>query len=138
MTDLSNWIGRTQSVEDIVTQSAVDRFCATIDCDPCHEVAPLGYHWCLGLPDNPMHELGEDGHPQKGGFLPPVDLPRRMWASSKVEFIHPLPIGATIKRKSTIASVNEKTGKTGKLVFVEVDHETEVNGKTALALNKRR
>lgn len=143
MTDLSNWIGRTQSVEDVVTQSGVDRFCATIGCDTvdnCEskteesktKTAPLGYHWCLGLPDNSMQELGEDGHPKKGGFLPPVELPRRMWASSKVEFIQPLAIGSSIKRHSTIAAVSEKNGKTGALVFVDVDHQTEVEGELAI------
>ena len=132
MTDLSDWIGRSQSVVDVVTQSGVDRFCATIGCESEAKIAPLGYHWCLGLPDNPMHELGEDGHPKKGGFLPPVELPRRMWASSKVEFIQPLAIGATIKRNSSIASVTEKNGKTGALIFVEVDHQTEVQGDVAI------
>lgn len=132
MTVLNKWLGRTQSIEDVITQSGVDRFCATVACDSNQDVAPLGYHWCLGLPDNPTQELGEDGHPQKGGFLPPVKLPRRMWASSKVEFIRPLPIGAKIKRTSTIASVSEKTGKTGELVFVEVDHQTEVSGEVAI------
>lgn len=140
MTDLSKWVGRTQAVEDIVTQSGVDRFCATIGRESqsrpreasSFKDAPIGYHWCLGLPDNPMDELGEDGHPEKGGFLPPVELPRRMWASSKVEFIHSLPIGATMKRESTIASVNEKTGKTGALVFVEVAHDIEVDGEIAI------
>ena len=132
MSDLSNWIGRTQVVEDIITQSGVDRFCATIGCEARQGFVPLGYHWCLGLPDNPMHELGEDGHPKKGSFLPPVELPRRMWASSKVEFLQPLTIGETIKRHSSIASVTEKEGKTGALVFVEVEHQTEVNGQTAI------
>ncbi len=132
MSDLNEWLGRTQTVEDVITQSGVDRFCATIGCEPGHGVAPLGYHWCLGLPDSPMHELSEDGHPKKGGFLPPVELPRRMWASSKVEFIHPLPIGAKIKRNSSIASVTEKNGKTGALVFVEVDHQTQVGGEVAI------
>ena len=132
MSDLSDWIGRTQSVADIITQSGVDRFCATIGCESHLGIVPLGYHWCLGLPDNPMHELGEDGHPKKGGFLPPVELPRRMWASSKVEFLRPLTIGETIKRHSSIAQVTEKDGKTGALVFVEVEHQTEVGGKTAI------
>ena len=136
MNDLSQWIGRTQSVNDVVTQGGVDRFCATIACDQVSvnnvKVAPLAYHWCLGLPDSPMSELGEDGHPKKGGFLPPVELPRRMWASSKVEFIRALPIGASIKRNSSIASVTEKSGKTGALVFVGVDHETEVEGEVAI------
>ena len=134
--NLSQWIGRSQSISDVVTQSGVDRFCATIGCKHVHQdntqTAPLGYHWCLGLPDAPMDELGEDGHPKKGGFLPPIELPRRMWASSKVEFIQALPIGATITRQSSIASVSEKSGKTGALVFVGVDHETKVAGEVAI------
>ncbi len=136
MKDLSQWIGRSQSISDVVTQSGVDRFCATIDCPSSSvnnsKVAPHGYHWCLGLPDSLTSELGEDGHPMKGGFLPPVELPRRMWASSKVEFVQALPIGATIKRNSRIASVVEKSGKTGKLVFVGVDHETQVESEVAI------
>ena len=132
MSDLSDWIGRTQSVKDIITQSGVDRFCATIGSEPNSEIAPLGFHWCLGLPDNSMQDLGEDGHPKKGGFLPPVQLPRRMWASSKVEFLHPLAIGETIERHSSIASVSEKSGKTGALVFVEVEHQTEISGQVAI------
>ena len=132
MSDLSDWIGRTQSVADIITQSGVDRFCATIGCESHLGIVPLGYHWCLGLPDNPMHELGEDGHPKKGGFLPPVQLPRRMWASSKVEFLQPLVMGETVQRHSSIASVTEKTGKTGALVFVELEHQTQVSGQTAI------
>ncbi len=136
--DVAAWVGRSQTVSDTVTQSSVDRFYATInngqrgDTISDKKVAPLGFHWCLGLPDSPMGELGEDGHPQKGGFLPPVELPRRMWASSKVEFIEPLPIGATIKRHSSIASITEKSGKTGALVFVGVDHETELDGDVAI------
>ena len=132
MSDLNDWVGRTQSVEDSITRSGVDRFCATIGCEPRHGFVPLGYHWCLGLPDNPMHELGEDGHPKKGGFLPPVQLPRRMWASSKVEFLQPLVMGETVQRHSSIASVTEKTGKTGALVFVELEHQTQVSGQTAI------
>jgi 3-methylfumaryl-CoA hydratase len=136
MRDLNQWVGRSQSVSDVVTQSGVDRFCATIGCEQVSQdsinVAPLGYHWCLGLPDSPMSGLGEDGHPKKGGFLPPVELPRRMWASSNVEFIQALPVGSTITRQSSIASVAEKSGKSGVLVFVGVEHETQVDGEVAI------
>ena len=137
MSDFSEWVGRSQESQDVITISGVQRFYATLDLDVPDSVketgnAPLGYHWCLCLPDSPMSELGVDGHPLKGGFLPPIELPRRMWAPSDVEFFTELPIGATIIRRSTIASVKEKSGKTGLLVFVEVDHETIVDGACAI------
>ena len=136
MSDFSEWVGRSQQSQDIITSSGVSRYCATLGIDPSvveqTNLAPYGYHWCLCLPDAPMSELGSDGHPKKGGFLPPISLPRRMWASSKVDFVSQLPIGATINRTSTIISVDEKTGKTGALVFVVVEHSTELEGQAAI------
>lgn len=140
MSDLTQWVGRSQQSHDVITLGGVKRFCATLGIEDSiaaafvaeKGVAPLGYHWCLCLPDNPMSELSEDGHPQKGGFLPPVTLPRRMWAASEIEFLAALPIGAAITRVSTIASVKEKAGSTGSLVFVDVEHETQVDGKCAI------
>jgi len=136
MSDLQQWIGRSQHSHDIITPSGVKRFCATLGIEDFpineHSAAPLGYHWCLCLPESPLSELGEDGHPKKGGFLPPIALPRRMWAASEIEFFADLPIGAEITRISTIAMVTEKIGSTGKLVFVDVDHETQVDGKRAI------
>ena len=136
MNDFSQWIGRSQQSQDRITASGVRRYCATIGLDPsiieASNVAPFGYHWCLCLPDAPMNELGTDGHPKKGGFLPPIALPRRMWASSNVEFFTQLPIGSTISRTSTIISVNEKHGKSGALAFVDVEHITEVDGVSAI------
>lgn len=122
----SEWIGKTQEQEDTVTRADVDRFCATLDLLPSQTTAPAGYHWCLCLPDTDTSQLGSDGHPPKGRFIPPIELPRRMWAATEVEFLAPLSIGANIVRHSHIAAVNEKTGKTGELVFVEIDHETFV------------
>lgn len=136
MSDFFDWVGRSQQSQDSITISGVSRYCATLGIDPSvaleTNLAPYGYHWCLCLPDAPMNELGSDGHPKKGGFLPPISLPRRMWASSKVEFVSQLPIGATINRTSTILSVDEKIGKTGALMFVVVEHRTELDGKTAI------
>ncbi len=130
MSELEQWVGRTQQSHDVITLGGVKRFCATTGVDfnsSDTTTAPLGYHWCLCLPDNPMSELGVDGHPLKGDFLPPIELPRRMWAASNVEFFGVLPIGAEVTRFSTIASVKEKSGKTGALVFVDVEHETHIN-----------
>lgn len=133
MTDLSQWIGRFRTIEDTVTQAGVDRFCSTVHhAQQQGQYAPSGYHWCIGLPDDRLSELGVDGHPQKGGFLPPVELPRRMWAASKVQFLAPIPIGETVSRRSTISAITPKSGKSGDLVFVEVSHETQVQGETAI------
>lgn len=93
---------------------------------------PQGIHWCLGTPDAPTAALGRDGHPRRSSgpdaFLPPVPLPRRMWASSKIEFLAPLKVGDLIERHSSIASITEKKGATGRLVFVEIAHETLSEG----------
>jgi 3-methylfumaryl-CoA hydratase len=97
---------------------------------------PQGFHWCLCAPDAPTAALGPDGHPLRDespeSFLPPVPLPRRMWASSKVEFLAPLRIGEPVERLSRVASVTAKQGGSGQLVFVEIDHETLCAGVPAV------
>lgn len=126
------WIGRPIETTDVLTPGLVRRYVATIGGDTDCKLAPLGIHWCLGLPDAAMMELGEDGHPQKGGFLPPIELPRRMWASSKVDFVNSLTAGARIRRISEIQSVTPKQGGSGKLVFVEVVHQTFANDELCI------
>ena len=132
MTNYQAWVGKILEQYDVVSQASVDRFCATFGLEPAVEFAPYGYHWCLCLPNTATSELGPDGHPPKGGFMPPIDLPRRMWAASRVMFLHPLPLGVTIYKRSTVTAVNEKTGKTGALAFVEIDHEIFVNDEVAI------
>jgi 3-methylfumaryl-CoA hydratase len=132
MANLTDWIGRELRADDVATPGAVARFRATVDRAGSAAAVPPGFHWCLCLPDTPTAELGEDGHPAKGGFLPPVDLPRRMWAASDVHFLTPIAAGASIERISTIAGVTEKHGASGRLVFVEVDHVTRADGVDAV------
>lgn len=129
-----DWIGRSEVRTDILTPALVERFRATIDSDVPHDPAPQGIHWLTCIPDAPTAELGVDGHPSRSedSFFPPIPLPRRMWASSKVEFVAPIEAGASIVRRSTIASVAEKTGSTGSLAFVDVSHETTANGTVAI------
>ena len=86
------------------------------------DAAPFTVHWCLAQPVFPMSELGPDGHPDRGGFLPPVPLPRRMWAGGELEFFEPLRVGDEVTRTSRIADVTMKTGSTGVLCFVSVEH----------------
>jgi 3-methylfumaryl-CoA hydratase len=130
------WIGRTQEQSDILTPGLLQRFRAAIDSDVTGEIAPQGIHWCLCLPEAATAELGEDGHPTRGGFMPPIPLPRRMWAASDVIFHAPLIAGVEVKRRSTIAEITEKQGSSGPLVFVTLDHKTWVD--SALAISERQ
>ncbi len=130
MSELDAWIGRDELRTDTLGEVAAQRWLATLDRSFLgDDTMPQGYHWCLCLPDATTAELGADGHPQRrdapGSLLPPLpDLPRRMWASSTVEFIAPLRIGDAISRVSWVKAITEKTGSSGRLVFVEVQHET--------------
>jgi 3-methylfumaryl-CoA hydratase len=131
MSDWADWIGKSETRSDIITPGLLQRFCATIDTTPTEDV-PQGLHWCLCLPDISTSELGKDGHPEKGGFLPPIALPRRMWASSSVSFEQPLRLSDEISRVSSIASIEEKSGRSGDLMFVAIDHETHVGDRVAI------
>ncbi len=116
------WLGGTETREDVLTAPAVRRYLALVDDvdsrlgdgDP---LPPL-WHWILFAPEAPQREIDVDGHPKRGGFLPPVDLPRRMFAGASYRFLAPLPVGATVRREARITGISEKSGKTGRLVFV--------------------
>jgi len=130
---LAPWIGRRTTTRDVVTERLVRSLAATLDRPmpdaSCAAAVPASVHWCLAPTVVPTGELGEDGHPTRGGFLPPVPLPRRMWAASDVTFVAPIIVGDVVERFATIASVEAKRGKTGTLVFVEVDHVLGVGGE---------
>ena len=132
MSEWADWIGKSETRSDVITPGLLQRYCATLDRPVADEI-PQGLHWCLCLPDASTAELAEDGHPEKGGFLPPVPLPRRMWASSTVSFDHPLQLGDEVARTSTIASIEGKSGKSGDLVFVAIDHQTRVGDRVAIS-----
>ena len=123
---LRQWIGRSQEASDIVTAQLVKGLRATLFQEVGEprtgDAAPFTVHWCLAQPVFPMSMLGPDGHPTRGGFLPPVPLPRRMWAGGELEFIDPLRVGDEATRVSRISDVTVKTGSTGTLCFVAVDH----------------
>ncbi|HEY0329505.1 MAG TPA: MaoC family dehydratase N-terminal domain-containing protein [Rhodopseudomonas sp.] len=123
---LKQWIGRSEQASDIVTAQLVKGLRATLFLDigtPAEgDAAPFTVHWCLAQPVAPMAELGPDGHPARGGFLPPVPLPRRMWAGGQLQFLDTLRVGDAVTRTSTIADVTLKHGSTGPLCFVAVEH----------------
>ncbi|QYJ07479.1 FAS1-like dehydratase domain-containing protein [Qipengyuania flava] len=136
--DWSDWIGREQRSADRLDPALAARWCATFDRDaPAGEAMPQGIHLCLCTPEARTGQLGEDGHPSRddspASFLPPVPLPRRMWASSAMQFLAPIAIGAEIERVSRVASVEAKSGSRGDMVFVEVDHKTSADGTPAVS-----
>ena len=127
--EFAAWIGRTEEEEDDVSPRQARRMAATLESGPCDSAAfrsgdplPPLWHWMAFAPVVPMSGLGSDGHPARGGFLPPVPLERRMWAGGQVEFLDAPRIGETLHRRSEILNVAEKTGKTGRMVFVTVGH----------------
>ncbi|MEM7464903.1 MAG: MaoC family dehydratase N-terminal domain-containing protein [Pseudomonadota bacterium] len=132
---LRSWIGRTQEKSEILTPTLVEKFSATFDQKfsvLVGEPAPLLIHLCLAQPTAPMSDLGRDGHPKHGDFLPPVPLPRRMWAGGAFDFIEPMHIGDTVSRLSTIANVQLKQGRSGPLFFVTVNHEMKSDDRLVL------
>lgn len=138
--ELRQWIGRTESASDVVTATPFAALSATLDW-PAERPAPgtplpALWHWLYFLPLYRQSDVGPDGHAQRGAFLPPVPLPRRMWAASQFEFLHPLRVGDSITRTSTIADVTQKTGRSGALVFVKVRHDIRRQGLDAPAITE--
>jgi 3-methylfumaryl-CoA hydratase len=133
---LRGWEGRSETLHDEITAAPVRSLSATLDRDdaepgPGTEVPPL-WHWLYFLPRHRHGDLGEDGHARLGGFLPPVPLPRRMWAGGRLQWLAPLRVGEAAERTSRIVSVTHKTGRTGDLVFVVVRHEVRNGAGLAL------
>ena len=123
--NLRSWIGKQDHGSDTITAELLKRFRATLGgYTELTTQLPLGIHWCLAQPAVTSSGLGLDGHPAKGGFLPPVPLPRRMWASSRLRFHNSPSLNSAIDRTSTIADVVLKySTSSGPLVFVHIDHE---------------
>lgn len=132
--DLSSWIGRTETTQDRITHNLVQRLAATLG-EPAPapgEALPALWHWAFFQPAVDAAGLGGDGHPARGGFLPPADNRNRMWAGSRLEFFGPLRVEAQVSRRSTILNVEEKHGRTGSLLFVTVKHEYVQDARTVL------
>ena len=133
---LRGWVGKTESRTDTVTAWPAAALAATLDRDdPAPQTGdelPPAWHWLYFLDTQRESELGPDGHPKRGGFMPPVPLPRRMWAGGRIEFVQPLRIGQIIRRDSEIISVEAKHGRSGSLVFVTVRHTISADGAVAV------
>ena len=136
MSGWDEWIGRTETRTDRVDDSRLSKWLSTFDRTPPPDgTAPQGFHWCLCTPDEATARLGPDGHPRRDtpeSFLPPIPLPRRMWASGAVEFHRPLRLSDRVERVSTILAVESKAGASGELVFVSVQHDLRAGSDLAV------
>ncbi len=136
MSDLQQWVGRISRQRDVASPPVIERLAAVLDHEgshwPSRRLPPLG-HWVFHLPRARQADLGADGHPKRGGYLPPIEQPRRMWAGSRVRFLRPIELGAEMEKTSTILSIAVKNGAAGEMVFVTVVHELSVAGEAAIA-----
>ena len=137
MDDYSAWVGRSEMREDVATAAPLASLAALLDHDAAPwrpgTVPPLG-HWLYFLPTARQSVIGADGHPRRDGhgLLPPVPLPRRMWAGSRVEFLAPIAVGAALTRVTTIDAIKPKRGASGDLLFVTLRHDIAANGVPAI------
>jgi 3-methylfumaryl-CoA hydratase len=135
MSEYKDWIGKTQATNDVASRAPLEGLAAMLDRDMSFwregELPPLA-HWLYFLRPAKESEIGPDGHPRRGGFLPPITLPRRMWAGSRVEFLNPIPVGAEITDRSEVANIVEKQGNSGAMIFVTVRREIVCNAVLAI------
>src|ERR1700758_3531780 len=133
--DFSAWVGRSEELADVLEPARTNALRAALgQAVPlaAGEELPLLHHWLYFWDVKPPEGLGPDGHPARGGFLPPVPLPRRMWAGGRLKFLQPLKVGERVTKVSTILKVEAKSGKSGELVFVTVEHR--LSGAAGLAV----
>lgn len=140
MDQYHSWIGKTETSTDLISANPANGLAATLDREVCsfadgHPLPPL-WQWLYFLPSARQSTLAADGHPRKGVFLPPIELPRRMWAGSRIKFHQPLPVGCSASKTSTIKSIQFKEGRSGKLAFVCVEHE--ITGEAGLAISEQQ
>ena len=135
MEHLRRWLGRTEETVDVASSWTQTRLAALLDHRyppwPPDQLAPL-CHWLHFAPATLQSQLGEDGHTQRGDFLPPVELPRRMYAGGRLHFVRPIRLGDSMRRRSTVKAIEAKTGSSGAMVFVTVRHEISTGERIAI------
>ncbi len=134
-TEYETWVGREESRTDRIAAAPLQAMAATLDLPSAPragEPLPPGWQWLFFNPAVARSGLGADGHPRRGGFLPPIELPRRMWAGSRITYLADIAVEEEATRTSRIAKVENKAGKRGALWFVTVNHTTESQGRTCI------
>lgn len=133
--DYQAWVGREEVHEDLIHAPAVQAMAATLDMESAPQAGaalPPGWQWMFFNPAARRSGLGVDGHPKRGGFLPPIELPRRMWAGSRLRYLADLKVGEPAQRRSRILKVENKVGKRGSLWFVTVEHTTSSGSQACI------
>lgn len=141
---LNQWIGKEETRETVISLETAHLMQATLNREPNlkkGDVLPPAWHWMYFHEATRADDLGLEGHPDLGGFMPPVSFggdepPRRMWAGGKLSFEQPLKIGDSATKRSTVKSITAKEGRSGKLVFVTIEHEISV-GDTRCILEEQ-
>jgi itaconyl-CoA hydratase/mesaconyl-C4 CoA hydratase len=133
--DPQAWIGKQETATDALDTALVARIAATFDTrvPEAGQALPLLWHWAFFQAPVTGKELGPDGHPERGGFLPVAENRNRMWAGGRVRFNAALEVGKAATRTSTVSRVTEKQGRTGSLLFVTVTHEYRQDGRIAVS-----
>ncbi len=138
--DLQAWLGKERVEDDVLSPGQAQGLAATLDRDPAEltveKKLPAGWHWIYFNSVAPRSTLAPDGHQERGSFLPPVALPRRMWAGGRLQFPGVLRIGEEVRRVSTIQSIQHKEGRSGPLVFVTVRHQ--ISNQDGVALDEEQ
>jgi 3-methylfumaryl-CoA hydratase len=130
------WIGREEERRERILGSVVNAMAATLDLERAPlagEALPPAWQWLFFNPVERRSALGSDGHPRRGGFLPPIELPRRMWAGSRVRYLAPVPIEAEATRRSRILKIENKASKRGSMCVLSVQHTIECNGTACIS-----
>lgn len=133
--NLQQWVGRTETNCDTLHASHARRVAALLDHTTAPDAgAPLPplWHWFYFAPTTAQSRLGPDGHPERSGFMPPISLPSRMWAAGRLTFHRALRVGETVTRETEIASITEKTGRQGALIFLSLKHRHFDKGGLAI------
>jgi len=132
----AEWVGRTDAVDDRITLAPTQAAAAMLDDADARfsegDPLPPLWHWFYFLPKACQSAIGADGHPARGGFMPPITLPRRMFAGARLSFLKPLVIGKPARRDATIRAVSEKSGKSGRLAFVTVSYVYSQDGRPCI------
>ena len=131
----ATWVGRQEVRAERIAAWSVQAMAATLglpQAPAAGQPLPPGWHWLFFNPVVAREGLGPDGHPRRGGFLPPIELPRRMWAGSRLRYLAALPVDSVAERTSRIARIERKVGRRGELCFVTVEHTVRLDGQTCL------
>lgn len=135
-----DWEAKVETRHDVITASAVERLHNLLDSPgeaPSNgEPLPALWHWLTFLPEAPQRNLGPDGHPRRGGFHPPVELPRRMFVGGRLTFHRPIAIGDSLTRVAEVIDVTPKEGSTGKLVFETI--KVEIHSSDGLVISEEQ